>query len=108
MEAVWLRRDLRLEDNPAFAAAEGSVLPLFIFDPVILAGLPEGDRRVAYIFARLSELKKELQSVGLDIALFYGKPDEVFAYLKTHHGINTVFASGGNSRYGRAGRLPRW
>ncbi|MEX2518560.1 MAG: deoxyribodipyrimidine photo-lyase [Paracoccaceae bacterium] len=34
---VWLRRDLRLADNPAlFAAAEsGPVIPVFILDPVI-------------------------------------------------------------------------
>lgn len=101
MRGVWLRRDLRLEDNAAFASAKGTVLPLFIFDPAILKGLPAKDRRVAYIFARLLELKKELQSVDLDLALFYGKPAEVFAYLKRRHGVDEVIASGGNSRYGR-------
>jgi len=40
----WIRRDLRLLDNPALQAgcAEGSVVPVFILDPQLLAGYPNG------------------------------------------------------------------
>jgi deoxyribodipyrimidine photolyase len=40
----WVRRDLRLADNPALRAAideGGGVLPLFVLDPVLTAGYPE-------------------------------------------------------------------
>ncbi|MFZ9292097.1 MAG: deoxyribodipyrimidine photo-lyase, partial [Ilumatobacteraceae bacterium] len=35
---MWFRRDLRLADNPALAAAlaEGTVTPLFVLDPLFL------------------------------------------------------------------------
>jgi deoxyribodipyrimidine photolyase len=35
---VWLRRDLRLADNPALAdaAARGAVVPVFVLDPRLL------------------------------------------------------------------------
>ena len=38
MIVVWLRRDLRLADNPALAAAaaRGPVVPVFVLDPRLL------------------------------------------------------------------------
>ena len=51
----WVRRDLRLADNPALRAAidEGeAVLPLFVLDPVLLG---HGSRR-AWLFAALHAL----------------------------------------------------
>lgn len=42
------RRDLRLEDNAGLSHALASgrpVLPIFIFDPSILTGLPKNDAR---------------------------------------------------------------
>ena len=42
---LWLRRDLRLADHPALAAAagDGRVLPLFVRDPAVQAA--PGPRR---------------------------------------------------------------
>ena len=52
---VWLRRDLRLEDNAALAAALQSGARLhcvFVLDRAILDALPRADRRVEFILAR--------------------------------------------------------
>ena len=57
---LWFRRDLRLEDNPLLALG-GEVLPIFIFDTVILQKLKRDDRCAAFIFERVLALKKELQ-----------------------------------------------
>jgi deoxyribodipyrimidine photo-lyase len=50
---VWLRRDLRLDDNTALSAALQAaerVYCAFVFDTDILDSLPErADRRVAFI-----------------------------------------------------------
>ena len=50
----WFRRDLRLDDNSALAAALKSglpVLPVFIFDPNILEKLKlKDDRRITFIY----------------------------------------------------------
>ena len=48
----WLRRDLRLKDNPALAfaarAAQGRVIPVFVFDPAILGEIREALVTVGY------------------------------------------------------------
>lgn len=50
----WIRRDLRLHDNPALAAALAAgrrLIPLFIFDPVLLASPNASPRRLAFLRA---------------------------------------------------------
>lgn len=71
---------------------KGEVLPLFIFDTNILNTLEKTDRRVSLIFDQVVKLKAELKALGLDLALFYGAPLEVFSYLKTL-GFEEVYAS---------------
>ncbi len=57
---LWFRRDLRLGDNPALAAAagEGAVLPLFVFDPVLWDAA--GPTRRAYLVRSLRSLDGSL------------------------------------------------
>jgi len=54
---LWLRRDLRLGDHPALAAAHdaagaGGVLPVFVADPTLLASA--GTARVAALHEALA------------------------------------------------------
>lgn len=97
---LWFRRDLRAEDN-RLLAQEGDVLPLFIFDTGILANLSPNDRRVTFIFNSLLRLKEELKSRGLDLALFYGKPTDVFKWLLVQAPYDDVCASGDYDPYAR-------
>lgn len=90
-KVLWFRRDLRTHDS-MLLAQEGEVLPIFIFDTDILKDLPKHDRRVSFIFEHVVKLKAELKTMGLDLALFYGTPLEVFTYLKTL-GFEDVYAS---------------
>lgn len=96
---LWFRRDLRVQDNPLLALG-GEVLPIFIFDTNILKELNQDDRRVSFIFRRVLELKKELQSKGLDLKLFFAEPAEVFASL-SKLGFDEVAASGDYDSYAR-------
>jgi len=80
---LWFRRDLRVTDSTLLHLARGEVLPVFIFDPEILAPLPRDDKRVSFIFHALLELKKQLKKLKLDIAIFHGDVTKVFDYLKT-------------------------
>ncbi len=93
----WFRRDLRLEDNAGLyhALKEGqNVQPIFIFDRNILDDLEEkDDRRVSFIYAQIKRLKKELQSKGSDLWVFYGTPKDVFQLLLDEHTINGLFAN---------------
>lgn len=59
---LWFRRDLRLSDNPALLAAahegSGSVVPLYVVDPVEWEGL--GTRQRAYRLASLTSLRQQI------------------------------------------------
>ncbi|CAA6811126.1 MAG: Deoxyribodipyrimidine photolyase (EC [uncultured Sulfurovum sp.] len=81
-QILWFRRDLRIEDNAILAHAQGEVFPLFIFDQNILEKLDAKDKRVTFIYQSVLNLKKELQKIGLNLAIFYDKPEAVFQRLK--------------------------
>ncbi|MEM9679311.1 MAG: deoxyribodipyrimidine photo-lyase [Bacteroidota bacterium] len=100
MESVnifWFRRDLRLHDNAGFYQAlkdELNVLPIFIFDTEILGKLPENDARVTFIHRALQNMREKLQNeYGSNIALFHGKPVDVYKNLISEYEISTVFTN---------------
>ena len=68
---VWLRRDLRVQDNAALAAALAQcaqVHCVFVFDSEILDALPRQDRRVEFIQAALQEVDAALRSAAGQLA----------------------------------------
>ncbi|MGE0737982.1 cryptochrome/photolyase family protein [Sulfurimonas sp.] len=94
---LWFRRDLRVEDNPLLSFG-GEVLPIFIFDENILKELPQNDKRVSFIFYHVVKLKADLQKMGLNLKIFYGKPEGIFAQFK---GFDEVVASGDYDAYAK-------
>lgn len=93
----WFRRDLRLEDNAGLYHAlksKGKVLPLFIFDSDILTDLPDKeDKRVAFIHQQISTIKTELNLLGSDLVVKYGKPLAVWQNLLQQYNIKQVFTN---------------
>lgn len=88
--ALWLRNDLRLDDNLALkAAAEGaeSLLPVFVFDPSrfnvpTLAGARKCNaRRARFLLESVDCLRRRLESVGSGLAVALGPPQEVIPKL---------------------------
>jgi deoxyribodipyrimidine photo-lyase len=81
----WFRRDLRLQDNAGLFQAlkeNKNVLPLFIFDSIILDRLEDkGDSRVSFIHQALTVIKQELESLGSTLAVLHGNPTEIFRHL---------------------------
>jgi len=94
---LWFRRDLRVEDNPLLSFG-GDVLPLFIFDENILKELLQNDKRVSFIFYHVVKLKADLKKMGLNLKIFYGNPEEIFARFK---GFDEVVASGDYDAYAK-------
>jgi len=84
-QVLWFRRDLRLNDNAILSNANGKVLPIFIFDKNILDKLDSNDKRVTFIYKSVLSLKKQLQNIGLDLAIFYDFPKNVFKKLKNDY-----------------------
>lgn len=93
----WFRRDLRLDDNVGFYNAlksKNPVLPIFIFDKEILDKLPKEDARVTFIFETLQKMNGTLQKENnSSLALFYGKPGEIYKNLIKKYTIETVFTN---------------
>lgn len=78
MNIFWFRRDLRIHDNRGLSAAcsaEGRVIPVFVFDKNILGKLKnKQDKRVAFIFNSLAELKTKLEKAGSTLYILHGDP----------------------------------
>ncbi|XP_073288016.1 cryptochrome-1-like isoform X1 [Primulina huaijiensis] len=68
---VWFRRDLRIEDNPALAAAarDGSVLPVFIWCPKEEGQYLPGRVSRWWLKQSLIHLKQSLKSLGAEFVL---------------------------------------
>lgn len=106
MTAIWwIRRDLRLHDSPALAAAlaTGDVIPVFVLDPALLHGRFHGraDRRRALLRAGLVALDAALRERGSRLVLREGEPVEELARLAAEVGASEVFAVEDVSPYAR-------
>ena len=104
MNIFWFRRDLRLEDNVGLFHALNSgksVLPIFIFDETILCQLSDDDSRVTFIHNQLEKIQISLQAVGKSLAVFHGKPIEIFSKLLSEIEVDTVFTNHDYEPYAR-------
>lgn len=85
LSIVWLRRDLRLHDHAALAAALSHSLPVqpvFVFDRSILARFSNpNDRRVTFLAYALCALDGELRKRGGNLLLLYGDAEEIMPRL---------------------------
>ncbi len=92
----WFRRDLRVEDNVGlFLALSGKhpVLPIFIFDTEILDKLPKNDARVTFIHDNLKAIHAAFQQHESGLAVYHGKPVEVFRNLMDRYDIQAVYTN---------------
>ncbi|MBK9737793.1 MAG: deoxyribodipyrimidine photo-lyase [Saprospiraceae bacterium] len=93
----WFRRDLRLFDNAGLyhaLKAGNPVLSLFIFDTEILHKLENRqDPRVCFIHDTLTTIKYELNKLGSDLIVKYGKPADIFSSLIKEYNIQDVFVN---------------
>ena len=93
---VWFRRDLRLFDHAALhhaLKASSHVIAVFIFDTEILAQLPRQDRRVAFIWQSLQQLKAELIAHGSDLIVRHGKATEEILRLAQEYKASAVYTN---------------
>ena len=98
----WIRRDLRLNDNPALLAAHRTglpVLPVFILDPTLLA--LNAPARQAFLFGGLMELGKALAHRGARLVVRRGQPLQELQKLLAETGATFVFAEEDYSPYAR-------
>jgi len=87
---VWFRRDLRLDDNPALAAAAARgapVLPLFILDPEDEIG----GASLWWLHGSLAALSKSLARLGAPLVLRRGDPAHILPAVAEETSAGAVF-----------------
>ncbi|WP_420643906.1 cryptochrome/photolyase family protein [Candidatus Leptofilum sp.] len=100
----WIRRDLRLADNQALAAAINAadqVVPLFIVDPFFEKSEYVGEKRRAFLWAGLRQLDVDLRARSSRLILRYGRPQKVLAEIMAESGAEAIFAEEDFSSYAR-------
>ncbi len=96
---VWFRRDLRLHDQPALAAAatRGPVLGLFVVDPALAASV--GPTRGWYLSEALASLAA---ASGHRLVIRVGDPAAVLVAAAREVGAAAVYATAETTPRGRA------
>ena len=92
----WFRRDLRLEDNHGlFKALKGvnEVIPIFIFDPLILNKLPKQDARVEFIILALGAIDVAMKRNRCNVGIYHGTPKAIFDKLTKKWVIDKVICN---------------
>lgn len=87
----WIRRDLRLTDNPALHAAleAGRVLPTFILDPGFSHTSP---RRKNFLYEGLHALDKDLRTRNSYLVIRRGKPVDILRQLLRETNAAEIYA----------------
>ncbi|MDY0076589.1 MAG: deoxyribodipyrimidine photo-lyase [Bacteroidales bacterium] len=101
----WFRRDLRLDDNRGLFEALQSglkVLPIFIFDTVILDKLEnKQDARVQFIQTQVTQLNEQLKAFRSGIQVFHGKPKNIFHQIIDLYQVKSVYLNKDYEPYAR-------
>jgi deoxyribodipyrimidine photo-lyase len=102
---VWFRRDLRLDDQPALAAAVhggGPVACAFVLDRGIFAGEDSAPARVAFLLDGLRDLDARLRERGGGLILREGDGADEIARLAHELGAVAVHACADGEPYALA------
>ncbi len=93
---VWFRRDLRLADHPALAAAldaAETVVPVFCLDPSLLHGRHRSGPRTQFMLECLGDLDDSLKERGSGLVIREGDPRHELGRLAEELGAHSVHAS---------------
>ena len=97
---VWFRRDLRIQDHTAlnkavaYALQNGlEVIPLFIFDPDIIADLASNDKRVIFIYQAIEHINKQLKAYQSSVLCLHQNVTTAFTHLFQTYDIAAVFTN---------------
>lgn len=91
----WVRRDLRLSDNQALAAALAQaerVVPVTILDGDLLDSPEASKMRAAFLLGGLRRLDQDLQARGSRLIVRRGDPGEELARLLSETEASAIFA----------------
>ncbi len=100
----WIRRDLRLGDNPALEGAlkeAENVIPVFVLDPELMGSRYNGEKRKAFLLGGLRALDGSLRERGSRLVVREGDPERELGRLMEESGAEAIFAEQDSSPYAR-------
>ena len=100
----WIRRDLRLADNSALAAAAANsmqVIPCFVIDPRLMNITGTAEKRQAFLLGGLVALDAELRRRGSYLVVRRGDPLNELRRLIAESGAQAIYAEPDFSPYAR-------
>ncbi|MEM1273705.1 MAG: FAD-binding domain-containing protein [Pseudomonadota bacterium] len=110
----WFKRDLRLEDNPALAAALAAgetVLPLYIAEPAYWAEPDASARQWDFVAETLQELQDQMGRLGAPLVVRVGDAVEVLDALHKAQGFSVMVSheeTGNGWSFARDRRVAAW
>ncbi len=101
---AWFRRDLRVADNPALAAAAeaGDVVPAFVFERGLHSGRHASPSRNAYLLASLRELDEALREARARLHYRSGDPAREIPALAAQCGAAEVHVNRDHTAHARS------
>lgn len=91
----WIKRDLRLLDNPALNQALEmceQVLPVYVFEPDWLKAEDTSSFHVQAVLQALEDLRAGLQARGASLVILKGRMTEVLNFLQQQHPFEALFS----------------
>ncbi|NVK56585.1 MAG: deoxyribodipyrimidine photo-lyase [Alteromonadaceae bacterium] len=93
MTVVWFKRDLRLQDHAPlhYAASQSApVLPLYLFEPDMMADPHHSDRHWRFVWQSLLDMQQQLNAVGAAMHVSYDTAADFFTRLASKYQHITV------------------
>ncbi|MBY5932172.1 deoxyribodipyrimidine photo-lyase [Tateyamaria omphalii] len=91
---VWFKRDLRVSDHAALAhaAAQGDVIPLYVFEPEYWAQTDVSGRQFDFVLESVGDLDAALRALGVRLVVRVGSVVDVLQNLKDSLGFDAMIS----------------
>lgn len=91
---VWFKRDLRVEDHLPLAEAcrQGPVLPLFAWEPEVIAGEDHARQHQAFAEECLTELEAALAQLGLRLLRWPHGVIDALETIRRQHAVAAIWS----------------
>ncbi|NRB00614.1 MAG: deoxyribodipyrimidine photo-lyase, partial [Rhodobacteraceae bacterium] len=95
LSVFWFKRDLRVEDNPALAAAaaRGPVVPVYVIEPEYWAQAEASERQFGFLLETLGALDEALKALGCGLVVRVGDAVDALAGVVREVGAGAIYAS---------------
>lgn len=93
---VWLKRDLRLQDQLPFNAAIHTSKPTLVFycfEPSLINSPESSERHWRFVWQSLQDMQSQLKKYNITIYIFFEEVEIVLDILSKHFTINQLFST---------------